>query len=69
MSTRLPTVVLEEIEHHIDEINCVDSSIQLFFSGVENMELAYNELTTAREFFVVTSHAGCNNEGARGSHR
>jgi hypothetical protein len=69
MTTRLPTIVLEEIEHHIDEIHCFDSSIQLFFSGIQNMELAYDEFTAVDEFFVVTSHAGCNNNGARGSYR
>jgi hypothetical protein len=69
MSTRLPTIVLEEIEHHIDEITCVDSSIQLFFTGLQNMELAYYELTAVDEFFVITSHEGCNNDGAREPHR
>jgi hypothetical protein len=66
---RLPTVVLEEIEHHIDEITCFDSSIQLYFAELKNMELVYDELTAVDEFYVITSHEGCNNDGARVSHR
>jgi hypothetical protein len=69
MSTRLPTVVLEEVEHHIDEITCFDSSIHLRFAGQEALELAYNELSAIDEFFVITSHEGCNNDGERESHR
>jgi hypothetical protein len=69
MSTRLPTIMLEEIEHHIDEITCFDTSIELSFAGLQNMELAYYELTAVNEFFVITSHEGCNNDGARESHR
>jgi hypothetical protein len=69
MSTRLPTVVLEEIEHHIDAITCFESSIQLHFAQLQNMELAYYELTAGDEFFAITSHEGCNNDGARESHR
>jgi hypothetical protein len=69
MSTRLPTVLLEEVEHHIDEIICFDSSIRLHFTDQETLELAYNELSAINEFFVVTSHEGCNNDGERESHR
>jgi hypothetical protein len=69
MSTRLPTVLLEEVEHHIDGIACFDSSIRLHFTGKETLELAYNELSAIDEFFVITSHEGCNNDGERESHR
>lgn len=69
MSTRLPTVLLEEVEHHIDEIACFDSSIHLHFADQETLELVYNELSAIDEFFVVTSHEGCNNDGERESHR
>lgn len=69
MSTRLPTIVLEEIEHHIDEISCFESSIQLSFTELQNMKLAYKELTDVEEFFVITSHGGCNDDGVRESHR
>jgi hypothetical protein len=69
MSTRLPTVLLEEVEHHIDEIACFDSSIHLYFAGKEALELAYDELGAINEFFVITSHEGCNNDGERESHR
>jgi hypothetical protein len=69
MSTRLPTVLLEEVEHHIDEIACFGSSIRLHFTSQETLELAYDELSATNEFFVVTSHEGCNNDGERESHR
>ena len=69
MSTRLPTLVLEQIEHHIDGISCFDSSIQLSFAGLFDMELAYKELFAVDDFFVITSHEGCNNDGAREPHR
>jgi hypothetical protein len=69
MSTKLPTVLLEEVEHHINEIACFDSSIQLHFASQEALELAYSELSAIDEFSVVTSHEGCNNDGERESHR
>jgi hypothetical protein len=69
MSTRLPTVLLEKVEHHINEIACFDSSIQLHFASQGDLELAYNELSAIDEFFVITSHEGCNNDGERESHR
>ena len=69
MSARLPTVVLEEIEHHFDEIMCLNSFIYLYFSTFETAELAFAKFSTMEEFFVITSHQGCNNDGEREAYR
>jgi len=65
MSAKLPTVVLEEIEHHIDAIMCFDSSILLQFADFESMDLTYGEFSQTGEFLVITSHEGCNSDGER----
>lgn len=69
MSATLPTVLLEEIEHHFSEITCSDSSIYLKFATHETAELAYEEFVNVEEFFVITAHKSCNAEGERGSYR
>jgi hypothetical protein len=69
MSTKLPTIILEEVEHHISEIRGFDSSIHLHFSMEESMDLTLDELSAAEDFFVVTSHEGCNKDGEREPHR
>ena len=69
MSAKLPTVVLEEVEHHLDDIFCTDSSIQLHFGNQQSLALAYEELSATDDFFVVTSHQGCNSDGERRPHR
>jgi hypothetical protein len=65
MSANLPTVVLEEIEHHIDAITCFDSSILLHFADFDSMDLTYGEFSQSGEFLLITSHDGCNSDGER----
>lgn len=69
MSARLPTVVLEDVDDHFNDIVCAHSSIHLHFATKESMTLTYEELKGMDEFFVVTSHEGCNNDGEREPYR
>jgi len=69
MSARLPTVVLEDMDDHFNDIVCAHSSIHLHFATEESMTLTYDELKGMDEFFVVTSHEGCNNDGERELYR
>jgi hypothetical protein len=69
MSARLPTVVLEDVDDHFNDIVCAHSSIHLHFATEESMTLTYEELKGMGEFFVVTSHEGCNNDGEREPYR
>jgi len=69
LSTMLPTLVLEEIENHIESITCIDSGIRLRFADIQSMHLAYQELCGIQSFFVITSHEGCNRGGERTAYR
>ena len=61
--------MLEEMENHVDEIRCDDSSVSLFFNEIETLELAYAELSRVAEFALITSHEGCNTDGERGIYK
>lgn len=64
LSSERPTLVLEEIEHLIDEVHCESGTVQLkFISG--HFERARATLESYSTFLIVTSHYGCNEEGSR----
>ncbi len=69
VSAKLPTIVIEEVEHHISEITCDADSISLKFESLDMAKAAYDEFSSVKDFFAVTSHEGCNNEGERNSYR
>lgn len=68
MTSKRPTLVLEEIENLLDEINCDKNRIELGFITSETLELAYGKFTSVDDFVLVTSHEGCNNDGERNAH-
>lgn len=65
MKYSLPTVNLEDIELHIADITCSNSNIAVEFRDYQTLEIAKKSWDVAPEFFVITSHAGCNNDGER----
>ncbi len=60
--------MLEDLEHHLEHIQCYDHSVKLGFSSLETVKLAHGELMKAKKFYLVTSHEGCNHEGERDVH-
>ena len=68
MSSRMPSLVLEDMENHFDEIQCYNSSVYLYFSKVETLKHAHEELNRVERFVLITSHDGCNKDGEREPH-
>lgn len=68
MSSKLPTLTLEELEHHTETIECNDNSVTLTFPSLETVKLAHGQFIKAKRFYVITSHEGCNNDGERDVH-
>jgi len=60
-----PFLVLEEIEHHIVGVSCGASDIQLRFVNRDTFDMATEVCSQLVGSYVVTSHAGCNDDGAR----
>jgi len=68
ISSRLPSVMLEELESHVDEVRCYDSSVHLYFRTIETLKHAHEELGRVAGFVLITSHQGCNRDGERDTH-
>ena len=63
--SKLPTLLLEDIEHLVDGIQCKPGLIELTFTSKEHMETARGAFTVHPSLVIVTSHFGCNNEDSR----
>ena len=68
IASKLPSLLLEEMETHFDGVQCSVSTVTLFFSTPERLRLAHEELSRVAQFILVTSHEGCNKEGERDTH-
>ncbi|KAM3082353.1 hypothetical protein ACMFMF_002017 [Clarireedia jacksonii] len=65
MRYKLPAVALEDIELNVKDIMCSDSTIVIDFPSASLLANAEREWEGLSEFLVISSHAGCNDEGAR----
>lgn len=65
LKTKLPTLALEDIDHHVDYISCSETSILLGFVTASSKHAAIEELRSKDKFYLVTSHDTCNNDGER----
>lgn len=65
MVSQTPFLVLEEIEHHIVDVTCGASDIQLSFTDKGSFDMAVEVCSHLVGSYVITSHAGCNDDGAR----
>jgi hypothetical protein len=60
-----PLLLLENFESSVESITCNPSTIELRFIDkypVDTIEAVWDELVSG---YAITSHAGCNDEGAR----
>ena len=60
--------MLEDIEHQIESIGCYSSEIHLSFKSLKAVKRTHEEFTSVESFLLVTSHEGCNEDGARNPH-
>lgn len=65
MSFKLPALALEDIERHVENIECSDSAIVLEFEDEQVLKQARRGWDELSEFIVVSSHQGCNGDGER----
>ncbi|KAL8924894.1 MAG: hypothetical protein Q9208_003777 [Pyrenodesmia sp. 3 TL-2023] len=65
LTTKLSTLTLEDIDHHIDYVLCSETSILLGFLTASSKQAAIEELRSKDKFYLVTSHNTCNNDGER----
>lgn len=65
MSAKRPTLVLETLEHHIDQIGCSNDRLILDFASLETLHEVYRHVEGANDFLLITSHQSCDLEGER----
>lgn len=65
---KIPALMLEDIEHHIESITCYSTEIHLRFSSAELLKRTHNEIASVDSFLLITSHQGCNEDGERNPH-
>jgi hypothetical protein len=68
MEYKLPALILEDIETSLNEIQCSDSSLMVEFAEAEVFNAAKESWDSHSEFLIISSHAGCNQDGERSPH-
>ena len=61
----MPAVVLEDIENHIEQVECYGSTLKLYFGSEQYLREAHEMFKNVGNFLVITSHDGCNEDGER----
>ncbi|MCJ1465237.1 hypothetical protein MMC07_003853 [Pseudocyphellaria aurata] len=67
-TSQRPSLLLEEIEGHLEDIYCGDDSVELRFTNAETLWIAYKEYSDVGQFSLITSHDSCNRDGERSAH-
>ncbi|KAL8641303.1 MAG: hypothetical protein Q9228_001870 [Teloschistes exilis] len=62
---KIPTLSIEEIDHHFQEIACSDGFVTLRFGIASTKQAALDEISKYDKFYLITSHATCNADGER----
>lgn len=65
LDAKFPTLFVEEIDHHFQEIACSDDFITLRFAIVSAKQAVLDEVSQYDSFYLITSHATCNEDGER----
>ena len=63
-----PALLLEDIEHYLDRVDCYAGGVDLHFHSPSAFAHAHEEFKSVDSFFLITSHEGCNEYGERGPH-
>jgi hypothetical protein len=62
---KIPALALEEIESHLENIECYHSFIVLKFVNEVALRQAKGQWDSLSKFIVISSHPGCNGDGQR----
>ena len=68
MDASLPTLLLEDINEHLEEVRCTSSTIELDFEDARIASAVQLEAQFTSRVMVITSHVDCNAEGERKPH-
>ncbi|KAF2648810.1 hypothetical protein K491DRAFT_612001 [Lophiostoma macrostomum CBS 122681] len=66
LSSKTPVLNLEEIEHHLVDVQCSDGAMKLHFVDSSSARDATHACSNGA---IITSHQGCNAEGERAVYR
>lgn len=58
-------MLLEDVEHFVDHVTCNSSMIELIINEDIPFDIVYSLFDDLGSGYIITSHAGCNDEGAR----
>lgn len=61
----VPILVLEDIEHHLNGVECTDSAIKLSFENKSGAEAVRHACHHENGSYAITSHITCNSEESR----
>lgn len=65
VTTKLPTLVLEDIDHHLGEVLCSESFLTVSFATASAKHIVLQDLALHETFYLITSHSTCNEDGER----
>ncbi len=65
VGSQKPILNLEEIEHHLQDVECGDGTMKLHFVDAVSARDARFACHSEKGGLVVTSHETCNSEGKR----
>jgi hypothetical protein len=65
VASKKPILNLEDIEHHLEDVQCVNGKVTLKFTDTSSAIDARLACHGPEGGIIVTSHVGCNPEGER----
>ena len=65
LGSKLPVLVLEDIEHLVQSVHCDQESIEIVFNSRQHLMTAQDTLFSHPRFILITSHWSCNEDGSR----
>ena len=68
VDSKLPTFLLEEHDHHFEQVYCTSSTIGLDFYSASTLVAISEQLRDHQEMLIITSHSSCNDAGSRSSY-
>ncbi|KAI9718259.1 MAG: hypothetical protein M1812_004249 [Candelaria pacifica] len=65
VKSKYPTLALEDIDPHVEGIQCSKTTVTLSFGSRPMLEAAKAAWSEHTEFLIISSHVGCNEDGER----
>ncbi|KAF4259036.1 hypothetical protein CNMCM8812_004436 [Aspergillus fumigatus] len=69
VKSKSPILALEELDDSVQDVICKESQVDILFGSIEQVRSVHRGLEQIDGFILVTSHSGCNPDGARSTYR